>query len=60
VFVNYPDPPVWEGSKQRLIDRSFLDALHRVLKPGGTMTLLTDDELYATQTQRLLGETGHM
>src|SRR5262249_34825462 len=34
VYVNFPDPPVWKGSSQRLLSKTFLREVHRVLKPG--------------------------
>jgi len=46
--VNYPDPPVWEGSKQRLIDHSFLVDVHRVLRNSGSITIVTDDYSYCS------------
>lgn len=24
IYINFPDPPIWDKSKQRLIDQSFL------------------------------------
>eukprot|EP01117_Protostelium_nocturnum_P011321 TRINITY_DN4106_c0_g1_i1.p1 TRINITY_DN4106_c0_g1~~TRINITY_DN4106_c0_g1_i1.p1 ORF type:complete len:536 (-),score=219.17 TRINITY_DN4106_c0_g1_i1:47-1654(-) len=53
IFVNYPDPPVWEGSKQKLIDHSFLKHAHRTLKKGCSLTLVTDDDGYC---QTMLSE----
>jgi len=46
IFVNYPDPPVWEGSKQRLLDEFFLADVHRALCVGGVVTIVTDDKDY--------------
>ena len=46
VYVNYPDPPVWEESKQRLIDQPFLQEVHRTLEPNRSIILVTDDEPY--------------
>lgn len=44
VFVNFPEPPVWEGSKWRLLDAQLFAAVHKVLSPGGMLHILTDDE----------------
>jgi tRNA (guanine-N7-)-methyltransferase len=46
VYINYPDPPFWEGSKQRLIDEQFLKHVHRVIKPGGSLIIVTDNTGY--------------
>ncbi len=55
VFVNYPDPPVWHGSRMRLIDEAFLQEAHRVLAPGGHLVIVTDDAAYAKIIIRQLG-----
>ena len=47
VFVNYPDPPVWHGSRMRLIDEAFLREVHRVLAPRCCLVIVTDDAAYA-------------
>ncbi len=49
VFINYPDPPVWLGSKQRLIDSAFLKNCHIALRNSAdaAVTLVTDDAPYA-------------
>jgi tRNA G46 methylase TrmB len=47
VFVNYPDPPVWPGSKQRLVDAAFLELAHGALRDDGFLVLVTDDPGYA-------------
>ncbi|KAL0484647.1 tRNA methyltransferase [Acrasis kona] len=46
VYINYPDPPFWEGSKQRLIDAPFLRQVHRVMKPGSNLIIVTDNVGY--------------
>jgi tRNA G46 methylase TrmB len=44
VFINFPEPPVWEHSKHcLLLDAPFFTLLHRSLQKGGALTLLTDD-----------------
>lgn len=47
LYVNYPDPPVWHGSRMRLIDEAFLQQAHRVLGPGKHLVIVTDDAGYA-------------
>ena len=47
VFINYPDPPVWEFSQWLLISEAFLRVLHRVLIRGRHVTIVTDDREYA-------------
>jgi hypothetical protein len=44
VFINFPEPPVWEGSKWRLLDAELFATVHKVLSPGGMLHILTDDE----------------
>jgi pentatricopeptide repeat protein len=45
-YVNYPDPPVWEHSKQRLLNAQFLTQINRALKPDQALVVVTDDEGY--------------
>lgn len=48
IYVNFPDPwPKRRHSKHRLIDLEFLEALLRVVPPGGKATCVTDDTAYA-------------
>jgi tRNA G46 methylase TrmB len=44
VFINFPEPPVWEGSKWRLLDAELFATVHKVLSSGGMLHILTDDE----------------
>ena len=47
VFVLFPDPwPKKRHHKRRLITREFLDALARVMAPGGELRIATDDPGY--------------
>eukprot|EP01132_Coremiostelium_polycephalum_P004914 gene4914-6125_t len=48
VYINYPNPPVWEGAF-RLINHDFLVDIHRCLKKDGTLTIVTDDKQYSEQ-----------
>lgn len=44
VFINFPDPwPKRRHAKHRLIQPAFVQELTRILKPGGAVTLTTDD-----------------
>ncbi|MCB1149714.1 MAG: tRNA (guanosine(46)-N7)-methyltransferase TrmB, partial [Chlamydiia bacterium] len=50
VYVNFPDPwPKKRHAKNRLIQPQFIDEIERLLIPGGTLTLVTDDEPYSEQ-----------
>ncbi len=50
VYINFPDPwPKKRHAKYRLIQPSFVDHLERILKKGGTVTLVTDDESYSIE-----------
>lgn len=44
IYINFPEPPVWEQSKRRLLDVDMFRVCHKVLKPNGTLTIVTDDE----------------
>ena len=47
VFVNYPDPPVWEKSQWLLINSNFLGKVQQVLKENMCITIVTDDKNYS-------------
>ncbi|KAA8492050.1 tRNA (guanine-N(7)-)-methyltransferase [Porphyridium purpureum] len=49
VFVNFPDPPppYLQENKLVLLDAAFMQQVLRVLQPGGVLTIVTDDALYA-------------
>jgi len=47
VYINFPDPPVWEESKQKLIDQILLNLLFPCILPKGKLIIVTDDETYA-------------
>ena len=51
VFINFPDPwPKKKHAKYGLVKPEFLDELHRILKRGGTVALVTDDPAYSKET----------
>jgi tRNA G46 methylase TrmB len=52
IWINFPEPPGWAGSKLRLIDRAFLLQLHRALKEDAWVTVVTDDRQYAMECVR--------
>jgi tRNA (guanine-N7-)-methyltransferase len=48
IYIQHPDPwPKRRHNKHRLIQQPFLDALHKILKPGATVELSTDHPEYA-------------
>lgn len=55
-FILFPDPwPKARHQKRRLIQSGFLDALARVMKPGGQVRFATDVRSYADESlQRFL------
>ncbi|MEM9572350.1 MAG: tRNA (guanosine(46)-N7)-methyltransferase TrmB [Pseudomonadota bacterium] len=56
VFILFPDPwPKTRHQKRRLIQSEFLDALARIVKPGGQVRFATDVRSYADEAlQRFL------
>jgi tRNA (guanine-N7-)-methyltransferase len=47
IFYFFPDPwPKSRHHKKRLFQKPFLDACHKVLKPGGTLFVKTDHDGY--------------
>ena len=47
VYVFFPDPwPKRKHHARRLVNTPFLNALHRILKPGGVLHLATDHTEY--------------
>lgn len=54
--VFFPDPwPKRRHWKRRLVQTPFVDAVHRVLAPGGLLHLATDQETYFAHMLALLG-----
>lgn len=48
VFINFPDPwPKKRHFKHRIIQAPFVAELHRILKRGGKVNLVTDDADYS-------------
>ncbi|MEQ9314751.1 MAG: tRNA (guanosine(46)-N7)-methyltransferase TrmB [Henriciella sp.] len=50
VFILFPDPwPKKKHHKRRIIQADFLDALARIIKPGGRLRFATDVRSYADE-----------
>jgi tRNA G46 methylase TrmB len=52
VHINHPEPPEWSGGSddsqgKHMLMPSFFRHMHRVLAPGGTVTVVTDNFRYA-------------
>ncbi len=48
VYVNFPDPwPKTKHAKHRIIQPRFVVEVRRILKPGGLLTMVTDDHNYS-------------
>jgi len=59
VYVNFPDPwPKNSHAKNRLIQPNFILEMTQILKPEGTFTLATDDELYSDRVIKDVHQTG--
>ena len=55
VTMNFPCPwPKNRHAKRRVTDKDFVDALGAVLKIGGVFELVTDEERYALDVQKIL------
>jgi len=58
VYINFPDPwPKNKHTKNRLIDRPFIQELARILKPGGQITIVTDHPGYCQSTLKFFLES---
>lgn len=49
VHVHFPQPPPTETSERHMLNHDFLAAAHRVLRPGGSLALTTDDERFCAR-----------
>lgn len=50
VFINFPDPwPKRRHAGHRLVRKTFLEELAKIVVVGGSVTCVTDDDLYAHQ-----------
>lgn len=59
-FILFPDPwPKARHQKRRIIQPDFLDALSRIMKPGGHVRFATDVRSYADEAlERFLAHSG--
>jgi tRNA (guanine-N7-)-methyltransferase len=48
VYINFPDPwPKTKHAKHRIVQKRFVEEVLRILKTGGILTMVTDDENYS-------------
>lgn len=58
IFVNFPDPwPKLRHAKHRLIQKSFMNDLSRIVRKGGKATFVTDDSIYRDQMRKEILES---
>jgi tRNA (guanine-N7-)-methyltransferase len=58
-FILFPDPwPKKRQSKRRLVTLEMMQALARVVAPGGILRFASDDASYAGQTLRAVHQSG--
>jgi tRNA (guanine-N7-)-methyltransferase len=58
-FILFPDPwPKKRQSKRRLVTPEMMQALARVVAPGGILRFASDDASYAGQTLRAVHQSG--
>jgi len=56
-YIFFPDPwPKRRHARRRLFTKSFLDSLHRILRPAGCIHLATDHMDYFTEICGLFGQ----
>lgn len=49
VYINFPDPwPKTKHAKHRIVQNRFIVEIRRILKSGGILTMVTDDQSYST------------
>ncbi|MBS4169142.1 tRNA (guanosine(46)-N7)-methyltransferase TrmB [Parachlamydia sp. AcF125] len=57
IYVNFPDPwPKKRHAKNRLIQPVFVQQMARILKPSGSLTLVTDSTEYSAQMIEVVKE----
>lgn len=57
IYINFPDPwPKRRHAKYRLIQLPFIRELHRILKTGGHVSIVTDDPSYSRQIVNLMSQ----
>ncbi|MBA2367901.1 MAG: tRNA (guanine(46)-N(7))-methyltransferase TrmB [Candidatus Protochlamydia sp.] len=54
-FINFPDPwPKRKHARHRLIQPRFVQELHRILKTGKLLTIVTDDAVYSSSLIKVM------
>ncbi|MGD0651091.1 MAG: tRNA (guanosine(46)-N7)-methyltransferase TrmB [Verrucomicrobiia bacterium] len=57
--IYFPDPwPKRRHQARRFFQSGFVDDLHRTLQKGGVVNVLTDDESYFAQIEKLMAKGG--
>ena len=63
IFINHPEPPehvdrgkadISQNEGTHLLTESFFNLLHQSLTPGGTLTIVTDNQSYARLLLRIV------
>lgn len=54
IYINFPDPwPKRHHAKNRIVNPSFVEALHKILKDNGEVTIVTDDPSFSEWTLKI-------
>jgi pentatricopeptide repeat protein len=63
IFINHPEPPQQYGGEEsqgkHLLTIEFFNAIANILKPGGMITVVTDNEWYSKFLVKLLALAPH-
>ncbi|MCY3974619.1 MAG: tRNA (guanosine(46)-N7)-methyltransferase TrmB [Simkaniaceae bacterium] len=58
VYVNFPDPwPKRRHAKHRLVKAPFMKEVGRIVKPGGTVSFVSDSREYIGEVKEEIGKT---
>ena len=52
VSINFPEPPVWEESKNALLTIPLYKQIHQLLHPDGFFRIITDNEVYCHELSK--------
>ena len=63
ICINHPEPPEWAGGGDdsdgaHLLDAAFLNDCRELLRPGGTLAIVTDNRRYGRTLAETLGGIG--
>ena len=63
ICINHPEPPEWAGGGDdsdgaHLLDAAFLNDCRELLRPGGTLVIVTDNRRYGRTLAETLGGIG--